>query len=169
MSKQNKKLNFENDKIVHLIDFNKKKLLINNFVVGLCHGNFDVLHIGHIKHFESARNKVDFLVVGLTSDNFIFKGKDRPIFTQSQRASVLASLSMIDLVVIVDHESSVPLINKIKPQFYFKGIDYRGYNDPTGRLELEENAVVKNGGKIFFTSNPKAMPCGKREFPQYGV
>ena len=155
MSKQTKKSNFENDKIVHLIDFDKKKLLSDNYIVGLCHGNFDVLHIGHIKHFESARNKVNFLVVGLTSDNFIFKGKDRPLFNQSQRAHVLASLSMIDLVVIVDHESSVPLINTIKPQFYFKGVDYRGYKDPTGRLELEENAVVKNGGKIFFTSTPK--------------
>ena len=70
MSKQTKKSNFENDKIVHLIDFDKKKLLSDNYIVGLCHGNFDVLHIGHIRLLEYA-STLGSVKVGIDSDERI--------------------------------------------------------------------------------------------------
>ena len=123
--------------------------------LGLCHGTFDVLHIGHLEHLEEARKKVDILVVGVTSDLFVKKGPNRPVFNQKERARILASLDIVDLVVIVDDESGVPIIEVIKPDYYFKGIDYNGFHDASGKLNSEKEKVEQNGGQIFFTSTKK--------------
>ena len=149
--------NGRNRKIVYLSEFKKlnAKDLKKGKVVGLCHGNFDVLHVGHISHFEQARRMVDVLIIGITSDTCIQKTKEKSLFNQDQRAQVLAALAFIDLVVIVDDESSVPLIEELKPNYYFKGPDYAGYSDPSGRLKQEHDCVVKNGGEIFFTTSKK--------------
>lgn len=94
-------------------------------------------------------------MVGITSDLFVRKGPNRPIFDQNERARMLASLDIVDLVVIVDDESGVPIIKAIKPNFYFKGIDYNNFHDTSGKLNFEKETVEQNGGEIYFTSTEK--------------
>src|SRR5215216_532762 len=65
-----------------------------------CHGVFDLLHIGHVRHFDQARKLGDLLVVTLTPDRFVNKGVGRPAFTESLRAEFLANLASIDYVAI---------------------------------------------------------------------
>src|SRR3989344_8992469 len=74
--------------------------------VGLCHGGFDILHPGHVKHFESAKKICDVLFVSVTSNRFVAgrKGSERPIFTEQLRAYSIACLEMVDYVVIADFE-----------------------------------------------------------------
>ena len=65
-----------------------------------CHGVFDLLHIGHLKHFKSAKKYGDILIVSVTPDKFIQKGFDRPYFNSEQRMESLASIEVIDFVVL---------------------------------------------------------------------
>ena len=90
-----------------------------------CHGVFDLLHIGHIKNFFSARKNGDFLVVSITADKFVNKGPGRPIFNQDLRAEFISSLSMVDVVYINHNSTAVNAIEIIKPDIYFKGPDYK--------------------------------------------
>lgn len=146
-----------NSKVVHLSELSEVNFveLKQKNIVGLCHGNFDVLHVGHINHFKEARAMVDYLIVGITSDACVQQSKEVSLFSQDQRAEVLASIDMIDLVVIVDFESSVPLIDTAKPHYYFKGPDYSDLNDPSGRLKQELACVANYGGITKFTKSLK--------------
>lgn len=117
-----------------------------------CHGVFDLVHPGHLEHFEQARKLGQVLVVSITADEFINKGPNRPYFNQVRRARFLAALEMISYVYIVQSESAVEAIKLIKPDFYVKGPDYRELNDDiTGKIELEKETVEKFGGKLVFT------------------
>lgn len=134
-----------------------KKLKIlrkKNKKIVLCHGVFDLVHLGHIEHFKSAKKFGDFLIVSLTQDKFIKKGPGRPLFNQYQRFEFLKNIKIIDEVVLSKFESSIDTINLIKPDFYVKGPDYKDYsNDKTKKIFLEEEAVKKNSGKIKFTND----------------
>src|SRR6058998_4306380 len=77
-----------------------KKLKSQHLRVVQCHGVFDLLHIGHIRHFEQARKLGDLLVVTVTPDRYVNKGAGRPAFPQSLRAEFLAALATIDYVAI---------------------------------------------------------------------
>lgn len=114
------------------------------------HGCFDLLHLGHMKYLEAAKSAGDVLVVSVTADKYVNKGLNRPVFSQSQRAEMLAALSIVDFVLVNDHESAVPVIMAIKPKFYAKGKDYANSPDDV-RLEQERKAVEAHGGKIIFT------------------
>ncbi len=91
-------------------------------------GCFDILHIGHIKYLEKAKSFGDILIVGLNSDESIrrLKGNNRPINTQNDRAYILASLEVIDYLVIFDEDTPINLINLIQPDILTKGGDYEG-------------------------------------------
>ena len=67
--------------------------------IGLCHGVFDVVHYGHILHFQLAKSKVENLIVSVTDDQFVNKGSGRPIFSINQRVSYLKSIKSIDEVI----------------------------------------------------------------------
>lgn len=117
-----------------------------------CHGVFDLVHPGHLEHFEEARKLGDVLVVSITADEFINKGPNRPYFDQVLRSRFLAALEMISYVYIVQSDSAIDAIKLIKPDFYVKGSDYRKLNDDiTGKIELEKEIVEKFGGKLVFT------------------
>ena len=119
-----------------------------------CHGVFDLLHIGHLKHFWSAKKKGDILIVSITPDKFVSKGFNRPYFNSEQRAESLASVEVIDFVVLNNSTNSVDIIHKIKPDFYCKGSDYKNFKkDITGQIKNEQLAVKRNGGKIIYTSD----------------
>ena len=87
-------------KLENLKSLSKKEKNKNKKVV-LCHGVFDLIHIGHIKHFKEAKKNGDFLIVSLTSDKYVNKGSGRPIFNQNFRAEFLSSLSFVDVVFII--------------------------------------------------------------------
>lgn len=147
----------------NLSELKKKINLIkkDKQTIGLCHGVFDVLHFGHLKHFEAAKKICDYLIVSITSDQYINKGPNRPIHTSNERLFFLKNLELIDYVFIAEGDSGVKSINLIKPDFYFKGDDYKNnLLDKTKKILHEVKAVKKNKGKIIYTSE-KQMSSSK--------
>ena len=127
---------------------------IKNKKIIHCHGVFDLIHVGHIKHFKEAKNIGDFLVVSITSDKYVNKGLGRPIFGENLRAEVLASIDCIDAVHINYHTTSEELISSIKPHIYFKGPDYKDVEkDKTKNILKEISCVKRNGGKIAYSND----------------
>ncbi|MCG8378828.1 MAG: PfkB family carbohydrate kinase [Proteobacteria bacterium] len=120
--------------------------------VVLCHGTFDLMHTGHIRYLQRAKQEGDILLVTVTADEFVNKGPGRPIFNQQLRAENLAALECVDFVAINYAVSAVDALNKIKPDVYAKGSEYRSHSDDiTGNIILEQKAVENHGGDIFYT------------------
>ncbi|MBI2664005.1 HAD-IIIA family hydrolase [Candidatus Woesearchaeota archaeon] len=149
--------NFASDKIIALEDAAKK---IAEFKqagkkVGLCHGGFDLLHPGHIRHFESAARMCDYLFVSVTSDRFVTsrKGIGRPIFSEKLRAYSIACLQFVDFVVISDFETAVEVIGLLKPSFYIKGPDFASKTTPG--IFAEREAIAAAGGEVRYTADQK--------------
>ncbi|RLC72002.1 MAG: cytidyltransferase [Chloroflexi bacterium] len=118
-----------------------------------CHGVFDLLHPGHVKHLEAARRQGDVLVVTVTPDKYVNKGPGRPIFGERLRAETIAALGCVDYVAINKWPTAVESIKMLKPDVYAKGSDYSDReSDITGGITLEEEAVRSVGGRIHFTS-----------------
>lgn len=119
-----------------------------------CHGVFDLLHPGHIKHFQAAKKQGDILLVTLTKDEYVNKGPGRPVFNQNLRAESIAAIECVDYVVINNWPTAIETIRRIKPHFYVKGSDYADKDkDVTGKIYEEEQAVKAVGGKIYFTDD----------------
>lgn len=117
-----------------------------------CHGVFDLLHPGHIKHFEVAKKKGDILVVTVTKDEHVNKGPGRPIFNEYLRSESIAAIECVDFVGINAWPTAVDTIKKLKPHFYVKGNDYaKKEDDVTGKIFEEEEAVKSVGGVMHFT------------------
>ena len=117
-----------------------------------CHGVFDLMHPGHIMHFEAAKRQGDILIVTLTKDEFVGKGPGRPVFNQRLRAESVASLGCVNYVAINEWPIAVKVIELLKPDVYAKGSDYENAaNDLTGKIKDEEQAVKSVGGRIHFT------------------
>ena len=124
----------------------------NKFKLGLVHGVFDVLHIGHIEHFREAKKLCEKLIVSVTSDKFVNKGPNRPAFDIKERVNVLKSLKFIDDVIISNNETAIENINKIKPNVYFKGLDYKNVNlKSANNLKKEILELKKYNGKFIVT------------------
>jgi len=120
----------------------------------LCHGVFDLLHIGHIKHFREAKNLGDVLVVTLTPDKFVNKGPGKPTFNEKLRLEAIAALDVVDFVSLNTSPNAVKVIQKLKPKIYCKGPDYKNYkNDISAQIKNETNAVKKIGGKTIYTND----------------
>lgn len=118
----------------------------------LCHGTYDLMHVGHIKHLEAAHKLGDRLLVTLTADQFVNKGPDRPVFTQALRAESIASLECVDGVAVNLAETAINVIKALRPDVYVKGSDYiNAGDDVTGNIRLEQEAVEGIGGCIHFT------------------
>jgi rfaE bifunctional protein kinase chain/domain/rfaE bifunctional protein nucleotidyltransferase chain/domain len=119
-----------------------------------CHGVFDLLHIGHIKHFEEAKQMGDILVVSITPDHFVNKGPGRPAFTTSLRLQALSALESIDYVVANRWQTAEELIKLLRPDIYCKGREYKNHDeDITGEISNEELAVNSVGGKLLYTDD----------------
>lgn len=131
-----------------------KQLKYKGYKIGLCHGVFDIIHAGHISHFEEVKKKCDYLIVTITVDKYVNKGPNRPVNNHYFRAKVLESIKFIDSVGINYTYDAVESIRKIKPNFYFKGKDYKDKNDVTNRLLKEKRITELNGGKLIFTESP---------------
>ncbi len=117
------------------------------------HGVFDLLHPGHIQHFNLAKKEGDVLIVTVIRDRCVKIGPDRPVFNEQLRAETLASLAVVDYVHIIDSSNAVECIKRLKPDVYARGIDYKQTeNDISGRIYEEEEAVKSVGGKLVFTN-----------------
>lgn len=130
---------------------NIQKLKSRNKKIGMVHGVFDVVHVGHIIHFLEAKKKVDFLIASVTSDKYVNKAPGKPIFSVQNRIKVLENLKLIDLVIESNSNNALKSISLIKPNFYFKGTEYKDKKDITNNIKLEEKYVKRFGGKIIFT------------------
>ena len=142
----NKITSIENlKKIIFNLKSKKKKIV-------LCHGVFDLLHIGHIKHFNEARKYGDILVVTLTPDTYVDKGSRRPAFNEKLRLEAIAALNIVDYVALNSSPTAISAIKKIKPNIYCKGPDYKDHkNDISGQIKNEIRELKKFGGKIIYT------------------
>jgi rfaE bifunctional protein kinase chain/domain/rfaE bifunctional protein nucleotidyltransferase chain/domain len=117
-----------------------------------CHGVFDVIHPGHIRHLKAAKAEADVLVVTITADRFVDKGPGRPAFNEQLRAETLAAFDCVNYVAINRASHAADLIRALRPDVYVKGSDYfRREDDPTGKIHEEEQAVQSCGGRIHFT------------------
>ncbi len=116
-----------------------KKIVFTN-------GCFDILHAGHVRYLQKAKNLGDILIVGLNSDSSVrkIKGKNRPINNQNDRAAVLSGLECVDYVTIFNEERPENLIKLILPHFLVKGSDWKG------KEVAGADTVIKNGGRVVF-------------------
>ena len=120
----------------------------------LCHGTFDLLHIGHINHFHEAKKLGDKLIVTITADKYVNKGPGRPAFNQVNRLQAISALEAVDYVGIDNNATAEKIIKEIKPNIYCKGPDYKNpKNDLTQEIKNEIKAVKKIGGKIIYTQS----------------
>lgn len=120
--------------------------------VVLCHGTFDLMHTGHIRYLQRAREEGDILLVTVTGDAYVNKGPGRPVFNEQLRAENLAALACVDFVAINQAVSAVEALHQIRPNIYAKGSEYRSHGDDvTGNIVLEQKTVEKHGGQIFYT------------------
>lgn len=117
-----------------------------------CHGVFDLMHPGHIRHLGAAKEIGDVLVVTVTPDEYVGKGPGRPIFNQHLRTETIAAIQSVDYVAVNKWPTAVKTIEKLKPHVYAKGSEYAApENDLTGGIIHEEDAVKSIGGRIIFT------------------
>lgn len=130
-----------------------KKLKAKNLRVVQCHGVFDLLHIGHIRHFEQAKKLGDVLIVTVTPDRYVNKGVGRPAFSENMRAEVIASLDCIDYVAVNQWPSAVETIKLLQPSIFAKGDEFKEGKDTIGHISQEEEAIRMIGGKVAFTTD----------------
>jgi D-beta-D-heptose 7-phosphate kinase / D-beta-D-heptose 1-phosphate adenosyltransferase len=107
-------------------------------------GCFDLLHPGHVHFLQGCRARGDFLIVGLNSDSSIrgLKGPDRPVLTLEDRATLLAGMEAVDLVIPFDEPTPVKLIERVRPDVLCKGEDYRG------KVVVGREIVEAYGGRV---------------------
>lgn len=141
------KILIEEKQIIKKINELKK----NNKKIILCHGVFDILHLGHIKHFEEAKSLGDTLIVSITSNKFVNKGFERPYFDLKTRMETISSLSCVDFVIESNFPTAEKNLNLVRPNFYVKGPDYEKKPDITQNLIKEKKILKKLNIKMHFT------------------
>lgn len=130
----------------------KKKMKQDCRAVVLCHGVFDLVHPGHIIHFEQAKAMGDVLVVSVTSEKYVRKGPGRPYFNDEMRLKFLAAIECIDYVMLSEGYTVDDIVEVVEPDIYVKGEEYRNFEDDiTGKITEEQELVEKHGGRIEFT------------------
>jgi rfaE bifunctional protein nucleotidyltransferase chain/domain len=119
--------------------------------VVLANGCFDLLHVGHVRYLEGAKELGDLLVVGINSDAEArkLKGEGRPFVPESERAELIASLRPVDLVTIFNEPTVEQLIRAIRPDVHAKGTDYTTETVP------ERDIIREVGGRVAVVGDPK--------------
>ena len=127
----------KNIEIINRIKAERKKIVFTN-------GCFDLLHVGHIRYLAQAKKLGDFLIIGLNSDSSVkeLKGKDRPINSFDDRATLLSAIESVDLVIMFEEQTPENLIKDIVPDILVKGGDYN-IEDIVGY-----QTVMQNGGQV---------------------
>ncbi|MDR4503634.1 MAG: adenylyltransferase/cytidyltransferase family protein [Candidatus Scalindua sp.] len=118
-----------------------------------CHGCFDLMHPGHIKHFQSAKKMGDVLVITVTPDVYVDKGPDRPVFNQELRADSIAALECVDYVAVNKWPTAENTLRRLCPDIYVKGQEFQNLQDKTGKIQKEYNLTRELGIEIKFTQD----------------
>ena len=140
-----------NQKIYHCSELASvlQRLKTEGKTVVTTNGCFDVLHLGHLRYLQAARQLGDLLVVAVNSDSSVrqLKGENRPLVPEAERAEMLAGLECVDYVVIFPELTPIDLLSELKPSIHVKGGDYK--------LEqlIERDVVEANGGKVVVGLN----------------
>lgn len=123
----------------------REKLRESDQAVVFTNGCFDLMHPGHVRYLQQARQLGNALIVALNSDRAVqeLKGPSRPILNENERAEVMAALACVDYVTIFDDISPQSLIAEVLPDILVKGGDW-GINEIIGRAEVEAN-----GGRVL--------------------
>ncbi|MCZ2342018.1 MAG: adenylyltransferase/cytidyltransferase family protein [Bacteroidales bacterium] len=122
---------------------------MNKRVVVWSNGTFDLLHLGHARSLELARQLGDMLIVGINSDRSVkaYKGSSRPILTENERAGMVAALECVDYVTIFDDDTPSEILRILQPDIHCKGAEYA---PPHGRPVPEQAIVEAYGGRIEY-------------------
>ena len=137
-------------KLITSNELTKIRKYFKKKIIGLCHGAFDILHNGHLEHFEVAKKNIDILIVSVTANQFVIKGPNQPYNDEIDRAKFLLHIKNIDYVVIDQNLTAEGVLDRLKPDFYIKGKDYKG-KDITNNLSKEIKILKKNKGKLLIT------------------
>ncbi len=126
------------------IVFQANRLRLLSKTISFTNGCFDILHPGHIASLSDAAREADFLIVGLNSDISArrLKGAGRPVMDEQSRSLMLASLVMVDAVVIFEEDTPLELIELVKPDVLIKGGDY------TIEQIVGAREVLASGGRV---------------------
>jgi len=119
--------------------------------ITLANGNFDLLHVGHVRYLRGAKALGGKLVVAINSDESVcaLKGEGRPIMPEDERAEIVAALADVDAVVIFPELDVRAIIREIRPDIQAKGTDYSADSVP------ERDAIAEYGGRIAIVGDPK--------------
>jgi rfaE bifunctional protein nucleotidyltransferase chain/domain len=145
MTVPNKRLSLESlEPVVAVLKSAGKTVVFAN-------GCFDLLHVGHIRYLQGARQLGDVLVVGLNSDQSVrrLKGPPRPLMPENERAEILAALACVDYVVIFQELNVEAVLRVLKPDIHCKGSDYTEETIP------EREVVRSYGGRVAIAGDPK--------------
>jgi len=117
----------------------------------LANGNFDLLHVGHVRYLRGAKELGGKLVVAINSDESVraLKGEGRPIMPEEERAEIVAALADVDAVVIFPELDVRALIRELRPDIQAKGTDYTAESVP------ERDAVGEYGGRVAIVGDAK--------------
>src|SRR5271166_3108365 len=117
----------------------------------LANGNFDLLHVGHVRYLRGAKTLGGKLVVAINSDESVraLKGEGRPVMPAEERAEIVAALSDVDAVVIFPELDVRALIREIRPDIQAKGTDYTEDTVP------ERDTVAEHGGRVAIVGDAK--------------
>jgi rfaE bifunctional protein kinase chain/domain len=116
----------------------------------MCHGVFDVVHPGHLRHLLYAKSKADILIASITADKHITKGLYRPHVPQDLRALNLAALEVVDYVLIDPEAKPIKNIAALQPDFFAKGYEYVSRGMPS-KTQEEVDIIEGYGGRVIFT------------------
>ena len=119
--------------------------------VVFANGCFDLLHAGHIRYLESAKELGDILILGINSDACVraLKGRGRPLQPEAERAEILASLDCVDYVLLFDTPTADGILEALRPDVHAKGTDYTEGTVPEGET------VRAYGGRVAIAGDPK--------------
>ncbi len=120
--------------------------------VAFANGHFDVIHVGHLRYLQAARDEGDLLVVAINEDGSVarLKGPGRPVVPASERAELLAALDPVDFVVVFEGDSPADLLAELRPDVHCKGPDYE-----TPEKVPEYEVVRAYGGRTALVGDPK--------------
>ena len=119
--------------------------------ITLANGCFDLLHVGHVRYLQAAKQLGGRLVVAINSDESVrgLKGPDRPLMPENERAEILSALQDVDAVVIFSEPDVCALIREVRPDVQAKGTDYTADTVP------ERDVVRECGGRVAIVGDPK--------------
>lgn len=134
-------------------------------------GAFDMLHLGHVRYLRKAKGLGDLLFVGINSDASVrrYKGKNRPVTPEKERAEIVAALESVDYAFIFNEREPSAWIGRVKPAVHVKSGDYRLSNklyDKSGGYRkdviIEQSAVERNGGRVVLLPLEKTKSTTER-------